>query len=296
MRRTAAIVCLLACGGVGLAATVLHRRETTRPLPASTARLLYLRSGHAADRAFGPFDALAADIYWIRSIQHYGRDRKSGRVEGRYELLQPLLDLTTTLDPHFNIAYRFGAIFLSLDAPDGPARPDLAIALLEKGLRQNPGRWQYAHDIAFVHYWYSRNYTEAALWFDRAAGLPGAPEWIRPMAALTRAQGGDRNGARRLLTELLSADQGYVQGAARRGLAQLQALDAIDQLQGLIDRFHATLGRYPSSWHDVIRSGLLPGVPADATGEPFTYDANRHVVALSPASSLAPLPTALGGL
>ena len=93
------------------------------------------------------FDALAADIYWIRAIQHYGRDRKPSQPTDRFELLQPLLDLTTTLDPHFNIAYRFGAIFLSLEPPNGPGRPDQAIALLEKGLANNPTRWQYAYDI-----------------------------------------------------------------------------------------------------------------------------------------------------
>ena len=41
-----------------------------------------------------------------------------------YALLYPLLDITTTLDPRFNIAYRFGAIFLAEPYPGGrrPAR------------------------------------------------------------------------------------------------------------------------------------------------------------------------------
>ena len=69
-----------------------------------------------------------------------------------------LLDLTTTLDPHFNIAYRFGAIFLVHEPPNGPGRADQAIALLEKGSRRNPTRWQYAHDIGFIHYWYTGDY------------------------------------------------------------------------------------------------------------------------------------------
>ena len=34
-----------------------------------------------------------------------------------YPLLYPLLDITTTLDPRFNIAYRFGAIFLAEPYP-----------------------------------------------------------------------------------------------------------------------------------------------------------------------------------
>jgi HEAT repeat protein len=169
------------------------------------------------------------------------------------------------------------------------------VALLEKGLRANPTRWQYAHDIGFVHYWYTGNYPEAAKWFERAASIERAPDWIRPLAALTRAQGGDRAGARHLLTELLSSDQVYIRNAAERGLAQIQAMDAIDALQALVDRFADTSGRIPSGWPDLIRVGVLSGLPADPTGAPFLYDPASRTVRLSPQSALAPLPRGLGG-
>ena len=42
---------------------------------------------------------------------------------------------TTTLDPYFNIAYRFGAIFLGERYPGGPGRPDQAVALLARASR-----------------------------------------------------------------------------------------------------------------------------------------------------------------
>ncbi len=283
----AAGVCMAA------AATILSARETTRPLPESTERLLYLRSGQTADRVFLTFDALAADVYWIRSIQHYGRDRKSTRATDRFALLQPLLDLTTTLDPYFSIAYRFGALFLAMDPPNGPGRPDQSIALLEKGLKTRADRWQYAHDIGFIHYWYTSNYGEAATWFKRAAAMPGAPEWLGPLAGVTLASGGDRQGARRLLQELLSSEEDYVRQSAERSLAQLQTLDAIDSLQALVERFHVATGRYPQSWIDLVRARLLAGVPADQTGTPFLYDAATHEVRLAPESALAPLPRGL---
>lgn len=284
---------MAALAGILGAAAVLHARETTRPLPPSTARVMYLQSGRVADRLFLSFDALAADVYWIRTIQHYGRDRKSSRGADRFQLLQPLLDLTTTLDSRFNIAYRFGAIFLSMEWPNGPARPDQAIALLEKGLSANPLRWQYAHDIGFIHYWYTRDYAAAARWFERAAAMPGAPEWIGPLAALTRAQGGDRQGARRLLRELLTADEPYIQSAARRSLAQLDALDVMDTLAARIGQFQSVTGRYPSSWSDLVRARLLPGIPVDPTNVPYAYDPEMHAVGLAHESSLNPLPQGL---
>lgn len=296
MNGTRAVAIGLVCTALGVAAAtaVLRAREATRPLPVSDDRLLYLTSGHTADRVFLSFDAVASDIYWMRTIQHYGHDRKAPRSATRFELLQPLLDLTTTLDPHFNIAYRFGAIFLSLDPPDGPGRIDQAIALLEKGLAANPSRWQYAHDIGFVHYWYSGDYAQAASWFERASKMPGAPAWIAPLAAVTLAQGGDRQSARRLLTELGAASEPYIRRSAERSLAQLDALDAIDAIQAMVERFKAQTGRYPLNLAELVRAGMLRGIPVDPTNVPFTYDADRHVVSLAGESTLMPLPKMLG--
>ena len=287
------VALLVATVCIGGAAGVLHARETAQPRTTDLQRVLYLRAGRGAERAFLSFDALAADVYWLRTIQHYGRDRKSSRMVGRFELLQPLVDVTTTLDPHFNLAYRFGAIFLAMEPPNGPARADQAIALLEKGLAANPRRWQYAHDIGFIHYWYTGDFKQAAGWFEKAAAVPGAPPWIRPLAGLTLAQGGDRQGARQLLMELVTSNEAYIRTSAERSLAQLDALDLIDDMQARVEAIYARAGRYPASWREIAAASGLPGVPLDPTGVALIYDGVAHRVSIAPESSLAPLPTAL---
>lgn len=278
--------------GLGLSAAVLHARDTRFPEPPLGERLLYLPSGAIAERTMLQFDAIAADVYWIRTIQHYGRDRRSGRPD-RFSLLEPLLELTTTLDPHFSIAHRFGAIFLALEPPNGAGRVDRAVRLLEKGLASTPGRWQYAHDIGFLYYWFAQDFVEAARWFERAAAMPGAPEWLLPLSAITRIEGGDRAGARLLLQSLMEAPEPYIRNAAGRALQQLQALDAIDELHALLAAHRARTGEYPSSWGALFPQ--RPGqVPLDPTGEPFLYDPSTHAVTLSPRSTLNPLPAMPG--
>jgi tetratricopeptide (TPR) repeat protein len=254
---------------------------------------LYIRTGRVADRVFLSFDALAADLYWIRAIQHYGRDRASARSVGRFEHLWPLLEIVTTLDPHFEIAYRFGAIFLALDPPAGPGRPDQAIALLEKGLAADGMRWTYAHDIGFIHYWHTGRFDEAARWFAKALVMPGAPAWLGPLAATTRAQGGDRDGARLMLEVLRTSGQLHVRQAADRSLAQLRALDEIDRLQSAVERFHRETGRYPGSWQEIQPRGLADVVPVDPAGRPYVYDRDTARVGLSAESPLHPLPRSL---
>ena len=102
---------------------------------------------------------------------------------GEYELLYPLLDLTTTLDPYFTIAYRFGAIFLSEAPPGGPGRPDQAIALLRRGSRRSrrSGSTSTTSRSSITGTCTTR--LTAANWFQRAAAQPDAPNWLRPLAA-----------------------------------------------------------------------------------------------------------------
>ena len=121
------LIAFLMAAVVGLQAA----RERYAGLPAASAdNLLYVRSPEAMRRLALSYDSLLADIYWIRAVQHYGGTRLSSDPDKRYDLLYPLLDLATSLDPRFNIAYYYGSTFLAEAPPGGPGRPDLAITLL----------------------------------------------------------------------------------------------------------------------------------------------------------------------
>ena len=267
-------------------------RERRWPQAPADDQLLYLPSSAVLQRLAISSQALAADLYWIRAIQHYGGTRRASGGEKRYDLLYPLLDITTTLDPRFNIAYRFGAIFLAEAYPDGPGCPDLAIALLKKGLQTQPDRWQYLQDIGFVYYWSLRDYKSAAEWFKRAGDIPGAPWWVRSLAATTLIQGGDRRSSRIMWTNILqSAEIDWVKRNAELRLAQLDAMDQIDRLQLLVRRYIARTGQPPDSWSALVRQGLLPGIPVDPAGTPYVIDPRSGDVGVAATSRLFPLPT-----
>jgi hypothetical protein len=286
IRSLAAAVCLI------LAVTVQVWRDRAFPrADPGTQRLLYVRSPEALKRIVLGFDALAADLYWIRAIQHYGGDRLDAGKARRYELLYPLLDLATALDPYFNIAYRFGAIFLSEAPPGGPGRPEHAVALLRKGIAAQPGKWQYYHDIAFVHYWSLRDPVAAAAWFRRAAAQPGAPNWLLPVAAAMLTQGSDRTSSRFLWQQMLSADQEWMRRRAEHALMQLDALDQIDQIDAVIASVPRRPGE-PYTWFSLARAGLR-GVPVDPSGTPYELDPATGRVTVSRSSLLFPLPAPL---
>jgi hypothetical protein len=275
---------------------LLGARDVVAPITKSGDRGLYLRSGSVARALSMSFNALTADVYWLRTIQHFGGDRLTARRDRPFELLHPLLELTTTLDPDFMAAYRFGAIFLAERQPGGPGRPDQAIALLEKGLRARPDRWQYAQDIGFIHLWHSGDAKTAAMWFRRAADMPGAPNWLGPVAATTMT-GADREVAAAWLRDMAEhSPEAWVRRIAQHRLAQLVAMTGIDQLEALVPVFQRKMSRNPTGWNDFIAAGLLDGVPLDPVGAPFVYFPASGRVRLDPASPLAPLPKLPGRL
>jgi len=236
--------------------------------------ILWLRSGEAAKRLALGFDMIVSDVYWIRTLQHFGEERLSppGHVR-TYALLYPLLDLTTTLDPYFSIAYRFGSIFLGEPYPGGPGRPDLAIALLQKGLAAQPGKWQYMQDLGFVYYWHMRDYRSAASWFQRAADVPGAPSWLRPLAAVTLAEGGHRDASRALFEQLAQSEEPWLSSSAKLRLAQLDAMEIIE------------------AWGRIRRErGVAPPLPMDPSGTPFVFDPATGDITIARESKLFPLP------
>ena len=309
-RSPAALVATIALAAVFLAAAVQLEaaRERAYPEAADTEESLYLRSGLTLKRLTGAYNALFADLYWIRTIQHYGGTKirldasaaRGGVAEppslaaDAYPLLYPLLDITTTLDPRFNIAYRFGAIYLAEPYPRGANRPDLAIALLQKGLKERPDKWEYMEDIGFVHYWFRHDFRAAADSFRQASEVPGAPWWLRSLAATTLAQGGDRQSSRAMWLAIReSAELDWLRQDANRRLLQLQALDQIDALQRLVDDYAQRTGARPD-WPALVRARVVRGVPLDPTGTPFDLTGGR--VRLARPSSLWPLPDEPGGV
>ena len=296
MGRHRAVVALVVFAAASVA--LQAARDARYGTLSDDARMMYLQSGEVADRLALEYDALAADIYWIRAVLHYGGDRLDDPGAARYELLYPLLDLTTSLDPLFQVAYRFGAVFLAERPPGGPGRVDQAEALLKKGMEASPEKWQYPHDLGFLYYWQERDYKTAAAWFERGAVLPDAPEWLAPVAASMLARGGDRESSRQMLQRILQdADQDWLRQVATRWLQQLDALDQMDRLDALLTEYHERAGRRPMSWAELIRAGWLPGMPLDPTGHPYELDTAwimmRTTTRLSPDSPLNPLPEEL---
>src|SRR5688500_16885335 len=118
MNTKVALLLIIIC--LALVVPLQQRIDASRSLEVSIEEVLYLPSGDKVKRVSFGFDGILADIYWLRSVQYFGQQllNDSNEVDWsrmakvRLNLLYPLLDITTTLDPKYIEAYRFGSLFL----------------------------------------------------------------------------------------------------------------------------------------------------------------------------------------
>lgn len=238
--------------------------------------LLYLPSGEWIKRMTLGYDGLAACLYWTRVVQYYGRHSLEKTAD--FALLQPLLDITTTLDPQLLIAYRFGSVFLSELPPFGPGQPEQATALLKKGIRANPDQWRLYYSLGFVYYQGLRDYQKASAAFLEGSKNPASYSWMKMMAARVAAEGGSRDTARQLWREMYeNAQDKHTRQAAERHLAALKAEEDIEQLEALLARFRREQRRPARSIQNLIDAGWLPGWPVDPAGFPYQLSPDGRV-------------------
>ncbi|HEY3134549.1 MAG TPA: hypothetical protein VGL29_00730 [Blastocatellia bacterium] len=265
---------------------------------------LYLSSGETIKKMSLGLEALAADVYWIRTVQYFGRKliesgkpiTSSSTKEISMPLLAPLLNIVVTLDPRHIPAYRFGAIFLpERDLPS-------AISLVEKGIRENRNEWRLYQDLAYI-YWQAGNassgseqaedFAKAAEWYDKGSKVPGAAWWMRDLAGLMRIKGGSREAARAVYETYLTSDDQNVRGQAISRLKQLRSMDDLDAINALLARYKKQNGACPEDLRALapkLRSMNLPlnddSMPVDPDGFPYDYDAAKCMAELAQDSTV----------
>jgi len=279
--------------GLGLLYPMQRWIDRTSSYATVSEEALYFSSGKSIKKMSLGLEALAADIYWIRTVQYFGRklvdsDKplSSGATKDlRMDLLAPLLNIVVTLDPQHVPAYRFGAMFLP--ERDLPA----AIDLVERGIRENPNEWRLYLDLAYI-YWQAGNasadglqadsYEKSADWFEKGGDVPGAAWWMRDLGGLMRIKGGSRDAARAVYAAYLSSDDENVRTQAIERLKQLSSLDELDAINALLTRYKEQTGVCPADLRALasrLRSMNLTidddSMPVDPNGFAYAYDSGK---------------------
>src|SRR5687767_4553412 len=301
MKREAALIVVLVAG-LGVSAALSRWLDTNRTDHAKqfAESQLYL-SGPAAKRLTLAFNGLAADWYWMRSLQYVGRKivNHQDTHDGQFalsnlssldlRLLSSLLDVATTLDPQFIPVYEYGAVIL----PE--VNPDQAIALLNKGIAANPSSWRLHQHLGYI-YWQRREYAQASEIYAAGARLSGAPPWMTAMSARLKADAGSRDAAREMYQRLgETSDDKTVKEMVVAHLMRLDWLDDRDVFKRALDQFRMRFGRCPTSWRELtphfrgarLRIDPANGTPVDPSGVAYRLTNDGCSVDLGEGSKVA---------
>ncbi len=257
---------LLASSFIG--SVLLLRRVDQLRTGATLEEVLYISSPQALKRLSLGYDGLLADIYWTRAVQYYGSKHHEGAR--RFDLLAPLLEITTALDPQLLVAYEYGANFLAPKPPNGAGMPERAVALEEFGIRNNPNAWQLYYNAGFIHYMELKDYAGAAQAFARGAQVPNAHPFLAVLAGRMAQHAGDLQMARMMWsTSYQTTKDVNIRANAAAHLRALQVDEDVTNLEALTCRYHQQTGLFPFSFAELQAAGMLQGIPRDPLGETY---------------------------
>jgi hypothetical protein len=232
-----------------------------------------LRSPSVVKKLSLEYAPLMGAIYWTRVVQYYGL--KHQMHDQNLDLLWPLLDITTTLDPHLIVAYRFGSTFLSDAPPRGAGRPDQAVVLLERGMHANPDYWRFYQDLGNVYYFDKKDYLKASQAFEAGSKFPGTPPFLKIMAAKIAAEGESLETSYALWMNIYqtTADK-EVRKNAEEHLRLVKAEMDLREINRLAEDYEKKTRRPATRISDLVDAGLLPGQPRDPDGFPYVIGEN----------------------
>jgi tetratricopeptide (TPR) repeat protein len=290
-RRTLALALVLV---VALGASIALTRvlETGRvALRAAIADEAPYLSPEVARRLAAGFGGLVADWYWLTTLQYVGRkieETQGGRAHEvaavveldriqavKPQVLVPLMELITTLDPRFTAVYEFAAVVLP--AVDVGA----AVRLLEKGIQANPDQWYLHQQLAYI-YWQRGDFLAAADAFRRGARMTTAA-WMVHMAEKMEGKGDDPQVARAMYTRMYeqAQDEQVKQWALKR-LMGLRSIQEREVIRGVLNAYVAANGRCPRAWTDVGGGLRAVGLTVDPQGPPLDPSGAPYVLVVSP--------------
>jgi len=223
LKRVAGVILVLLC-----AATVIAY-QVARPERAPAGVRPFVPSPEFFLDFSPSFRTTIADAYYLQMVQYYGEHLKSGALES----MPAMVDLVTSLSPHFKHAYIFGAFALT-DA----GRPDLSVKVLEMGFAANPDDYVFPAFLGYFSYQYGagtkqENDAAGSRWYQRAAAIPGSPPYLLRLAAVLAGKGGEEEKAIIMWGQVFAGGDKYSQQKAVDGLDRILPTDKAARMKAV---------------------------------------------------------------
>lgn len=211
------VVIIIAIGFIGIWLIQFHidiekQKKITEKF---VGELMYFPSGRFLKPTFIEYQSIASDLIWLRAIQYYGQHLIT---DNKYEWLEHIFDILTTLDRKFIGAYDFGSQIIAWDA----GRAYEALKLLHQGIAYNPLNWRLVFNAGFINYMLTKDYVTAGYYFEIASKLPETWKITERWAAFSYKKGGAKEMAIEIWANIyLTTQNSRLKALAERQLIEL---------------------------------------------------------------------------
>ncbi len=234
--------------------------------------LLYLPNEKLLNSFTAGLSSVVADFLWLQCIQ-YTAEQFHG--DFKFVWLDHMLKTITRLDPYFTDVYQRGGVLLAMLKHDD----DASIELLKSGIPYNPDRWELPFEIARTYVLNRKDEANGARYLAMAATTGDPPDFVVQWAKNLQMKNNLYDVERGMWKDIAenSGDENMRKTALRR-LTEVSLREACDVLTAAVARYQKDTGKLPESLGELVRAGILTGVPEDPLGGKFLILDSGHVV------------------
>ncbi len=232
--------------------------------------LKYLPNGKFLKGIALSYDEVLADLLWIKTIGYFADQYRTTKD---YRWFSHLLDITTTLDPCFQIPYEFGGIILAYELDDTKASMDI----LKKGMKNvpkhHPRYWYLPFFTAFNYMYYYGDYEKAARYLEIASSFPQRPDYLPLLVSRLYANTDDPGIAIPFLENMKQkAVSEEMRNQLEKRIKEIKVKQHVLVLGKYQELFKEKTGRYPDSLDELVSYGLLKNIPKEPFGGYYYID------------------------
>ena len=229
------------------------------------APVLFASVSRKPEFAFG-FRNVLADIAWLEGVQVAG-NRKMTHSD--YDRLYDLLDIVSNFDPMFEIPYLLGGLVLGESTPHAQK----ALHVLGRGREQYPADWRFPFYMGFTHYFSLGDAIAGGRAMAEAALLPGSPAYLPGLASRMLSEAREPEVALALLAPIVRQENDPARRAVlERRIREVTVERDLQTLERAVETYREKTGSVPERLSDLVREGILKGIPPEPNGGSYLID------------------------
>ena len=211
------------------------------------------------------FSGVASDYLMLQTLTFLGEKLMNKEVlnKEQWQDIYKALVQVTYLDPRFLDPYVLAEMTLPWEA--GMVKE--VNELLEKIIKLRPNDHRPLFFLWYNYYYFLKDPATAAHYLERAAKIPGAPDYYANLAARSSFYGKQTEAGILFLKEMLTE----VTDPTRKKflLLRLQALEKISFLEHKIQEYKKRYNTLPTALEQLVEKGIINKIPDDPYGGVF---------------------------